>query len=67
MNDKEQLAELEKKIAKGLKMSYIEMIEFKKRKKTPVVFWKNNKVVKIDANKIWYDMEKFKNLLNKNV
>ncbi len=52
MNDKEQLAELEKKIAKGLKMSYIEMIEFKKRKKTPVVFWKNNKVVKIDANKI---------------
>ena len=48
MGIKEQLKDLEDKIARGLEESYKKMIEFKKRKKTPVVISKKGKVVKID-------------------
>ncbi len=49
---REQLKELEDKLAKGLEEAYRKMILFKKQKNSPVVISKKGKVVKIDADKI---------------
>ena len=45
MKAEAQLLELEKKIIIGLKQAHINMIAMKKRKNTPVVFSRNNKII----------------------
>ena len=50
MSIKEQLKDLEDKIARGLEESYKKMIEFKKSKKTPVIVSKKGKVIKVDPD-----------------
>jgi hypothetical protein len=52
MGVKEQLQELEDKIAKGLEEAYRKMVEFKKHKKSPIVMSRNGKVIKIEPDKI---------------
>jgi len=52
METKEQLRELEEKVAAGLKMAYLKMVEFKKQKNSPKVISKNGKVIRIPAEKI---------------
>ncbi|MCK5471211.1 MAG: hypothetical protein KAI99_21960 [Cyclobacteriaceae bacterium] len=52
MGIKEQLQELEDKIAKGLEEAYRKMVEFKKHKKSPIVMSKNGEVIKIEPDKI---------------
>jgi hypothetical protein len=52
MGIKEQLQELEDKIASGLEEAYRKMVEFKKRKKSPIVMSRNGEVVKIEPDKI---------------
>ena len=47
MNDRQELIELEEKLAKGFEEAYRKMIEFKKYKNTPVIVAKNGKVVKL--------------------
>lgn len=47
MGIKEQLQELEDKIAKGLEGAYEKMLKFKKHKNTPLVISEDGKVVKI--------------------
>jgi len=52
MGIKEQLQELEDKIAKGMEDAYREMVKFKKRKNSPIIMSKNGKVVEIEPQKI---------------
>lgn len=52
MGIKEQLQELEDKIATGLEEAYRKMVEFKKHKKSPIVMSKNGEVIKIEPDKI---------------
>lgn len=52
MEIKEQLQELEDKIAKGLEEAYRKMVEFKKHKKSPIIMSKNGKVIEIEPDKI---------------
>ena len=40
------------KIMEGLEIAYKRLIEFKKYKKTPVVIFKDGKVVELDPHKI---------------
>jgi hypothetical protein len=47
MGVKEQLQELEDKIAKGLESAYEKMIKFKEHKNTPLVISKDGKVIKV--------------------
>jgi sulfur carrier protein ThiS len=41
---------LEKKVIKGLELTYRKLIEYKKYKNSPVIVSKNGKVVSIDPN-----------------
>jgi len=52
MGNKEQLQELEDKIAHGLEEAYRKMVEFKKYKKTPMIVSKNGKIVAIPPEEI---------------
>jgi hypothetical protein len=52
MGVKEQLQELEDKIARGLEEAYRKMVVFKKHKKTPLVVSKNGKAVEIEPGKM---------------
>ncbi len=52
MEIKEQLQELEDKIAKGLEEAYRKMVEFKKHKKSQVIFSKNGEVIEVKPEKI---------------
>ncbi len=52
MGIKEQLQELEDKIAKGLEEAYRQMVEFKKHKKSPIVMSNNGEVIKVEPDKI---------------
>lgn len=52
MGIKEQLQDLEDKIAKGLEEAYRKMVEFKKHKKSPIVMSKNGEVIKIEPDEI---------------
>jgi len=52
MGIKEQLQDLEDKIARGLEEAYRKMVEFKKYKKTPMVVSKNGKVIEIEPENI---------------
>jgi len=47
MGIKEQLQELEDKVAKGLEGAYQKMIKFKKQKNTPLVISENGKIIKV--------------------
>jgi len=52
MGIKEQLEDLELKIAKGLQEAYKKMLVFKQQKNSPVIITKNGKIVKVKANLI---------------
>ena len=52
MGIKEQLQELEDKIANGLEEAYRKMVKFKKHKKSPMVVSKNGEVFKIEPEKM---------------
>ncbi len=52
MGNKEQMQDLEDKIAHGLEEAYRKMVEFKKHKKTPLIVSKNGKIVAIPPEKI---------------
>ena len=52
MGTKEQIRDINQKVIKGLEETYRLMIEFKKRKNTPVIISKNGKVVEVDPNEI---------------
>jgi len=52
MGIKEQLQELENKIAKGLKEAYRKMVEFKKQKNSPVIVSRNGEIIEIDPDDI---------------
>lgn len=52
MGTKEQIRDINQKVIKGLEEAYRLMIEFKKRKNTPVIISKNGKVVEVDPNEI---------------
>ncbi len=52
MGIKEQLLDLEAKIVKGLNLSYKKMIEYKRRKKSPVIISRNGKVLEVSADSI---------------
>ena len=47
MKNKDELIEIEDKLIIGFKKTYQKMIEFKKQKKTPIVYSKNGKVLHI--------------------
>jgi len=49
---KEQLKDLEGKLTEGLEKAYINMLELKKQKNTPVVMSKDGEVVEVDPNTI---------------
>lgn len=52
MENNNQLTELEKQVSEGLKRAYRKMVEFKKRKNTPLVISRDGKVVHIPADQI---------------
>lgn len=52
METREQLRQLEEKVAKGLEKAYQRMVEFKKQKNSPLVISKNGKILRIPAEKI---------------
>ena len=52
MGTKEQLRQLEEKVAAGLEKAYVKMVEFKKYKNSPKVISKNGKVIRVPAEKI---------------
>ena len=52
MGIKEQLQDLEDKIARGLEEAYRKMVVFKKHKKTPMVVSKNGKTIEIEPENI---------------
>jgi len=52
METREQLRQLEEKVALGLEKAYEKMVAFKKQKNSPLVISKNGKVVRIPAEKI---------------
>lgn len=52
METREQLRQLEEKVAMGLEKAYEKMVAFKKQRNSPLVISKNGKVVRIPAEKI---------------
>ena len=52
MDVKEQLEELEKKIAEGLDRAFVKMLAFKKQKGTPVVISRGGKVVEVSPEEL---------------
>ena len=52
METREQLRQLEEKVALGLEKAYEKMVAFKKQKNSPLVISKNGKIVRIPAEKI---------------
>lgn len=52
MGVKEQLQELEDKIALGLELSYKKLIEFKKQKNSPLIVSRDGVIVEINPNDI---------------
>ena len=52
MGVKEQLQELEDDIARGLTIAYRKMVEFKKRKNSPLIISRDGEVVEVDAKDI---------------
>ncbi len=52
MGIKEQLQELENKIAKGLEEAYRKMLEFKKQKNSPVIISRNGEVIELNPEDI---------------
>ena len=47
-----KLAELENKIKLGLEKAYQKMLEFKKRKNSPVIIAKAGKIIQVDVTNI---------------
>ena len=52
MEPREQLIDLENKIAKGLERAFIKMIKFKQQKNSPLIISRNGEVVEIKAENI---------------
>ena len=52
MENKDQVTELDKQVSEGLKRAYRKMVEFKKRKNTPLFVSQDGKVVHIPADQI---------------
>ena len=52
MGIKEQLQELENKIAQGLEEAYQKMVKFKKQKNSPVIVSRDGKVIEIKPEDI---------------
>lgn len=52
MGIKEQLKDLESKVALGLEKAYKKMVEFKKRKNSPLIVSRDGQVVAIEPEKI---------------
>ena len=49
--NKRQFEEFRRKLEKGLEKAYAKMIKMKREKNTPLVVWKDGKVVKLDPHK----------------
>jgi hypothetical protein len=47
-----QFLELENKILTGLKLTYVRLIEFKKRKKTNLVIQRNDEVIRVKPEEL---------------
>ncbi len=52
MGTKEQLKEERDKIIKGLEETYQRLVEFKKRKNSPMIVLREGKIVAVDPNEI---------------
>jgi len=52
MGTKEQLKEERDKIIKGLEETYRRLVEFKKRKNSPMIVLREGKIVAVDPNEI---------------
>jgi hypothetical protein len=52
MEAREELRQLEEKVAQGLKKAYVKMVEFKKQKNSPKVISRNGQVIRVPADKI---------------
>lgn len=48
MSNEEKHLEFINKFQKGLELTYERLLEFKKQKKSKLVIWKDNKVVKVN-------------------
>lgn len=52
MATKEQLKEERDKIVKGLEETYRRLVEYKKKKDSPMVVLRNGEIVEVDPNEI---------------
>tara|TARA_R110002020_G_scaffold62175_4_gene166691 strand:- start:303 stop:494 length:192 start_codon:yes stop_codon:yes gene_type:complete len=52
MGTKEQLKEERDKIVKGLEETYKRLVEFKKQKKSPLIMFRDGKIVAVDPNEV---------------
>lgn len=52
MTTKEQLKEERDKIVKGLEETYRRLVEYKKRKNSPMVILRDGEIVKVDPNEL---------------
>ena len=52
MGTKEQLKEERDKIVKGLEETYKKLVEFKKQKKSPLIMFRDGKIVAVDPNEV---------------
>lgn len=52
MGTKEQLKEERDKIVKGLEETYKRLVEFKKKKNSPMIVIREGKIVAVDPNEI---------------
>ena len=50
MKTKDQLLELESKIAEGLENAYLRMVAMKRFKKSPIVISKGNKIIELSPD-----------------
>ena len=48
MSNNDNLIDIEEKLTKGFKKTFLKMIEFKMQKKTSIVYSKNGKVLHIE-------------------
>ncbi|MBK9192454.1 MAG: hypothetical protein IPM77_13655 [Crocinitomicaceae bacterium] len=52
MGIKEELSEMQSKIAQGLEKAYLKMIEFKIQKNSPLVISRDGKIIEIPASEL---------------
>jgi|AntDeeMinimDraft_5_1070356.scaffolds.fasta_scaffold00183_24 hypothetical protein len=55
MNKEKQADERQQEIMEGLKESFRDLVRFKRYKKTPFIFEKNGKIIKVDPEEFLTD------------